>query len=333
MQLHITVGDPLGIGPEIVLLSLSRLTPSLPSPPRVYGHGSILKKVAERLEIALPPMDLVEPRAPLDPEMLPGKAQVSYLEAALDSILADIDEAVLVTAPICKEAARSGGLEFPGHTEYLAHKAGAERVAMMMAGPRLKVILATTHIPLTQVAPALAQMDLAGLFRLACISLKNDFGIEQPTLAVAGLNPHAGEGGAFGDEEARLLTPAIQRAQRHLQEIGLQARLTGPHPPDTLFWKALQGGPDAVLALYHDQGLIASKILDLHDTVNVTLGLPFIRTSPDHGVAYDLVGTGEAKPDSFTAAVRLGAEMHSRRHGTPRLFRDRAPTSDPALSF
>jgi 4-hydroxythreonine-4-phosphate dehydrogenase len=201
------------------------------------------------------------------------------------------------------------GFPYPGHTEYLAATAGVHDYAMMLAGPRLRVTVATTHLPLREVAAQLTPPLIATAIRLTAASLRASFGITLPRVAVAGLNPHAGEGGRFGDEEARLVQPAIALARRQLDELGVTAELSGPHVPDAVFRQAAEGDFDAVVALYHDQGLIPVKLLHFDEAVNVTLGLPFPRTSPDHGTAYDIAGSGRARPDSFLAALDLAASM------------------------
>lgn len=310
MKLHVTCGDPLGIGPEIVLKAFG----SIEAPkPHIYGHLSVLKEVADHYGISLPEMELIQPREKIDPLKDPGKAQFTYLKDAVNAVMKDPSQAVLVTAPICKTAACTGGLSFPGHTEFLAHESKTHSFGMMMAGPKLRVILATTHLPLSQVPLAINKKNLSEKIILAHESLRKDFSITTPRLAVAGLNPHAGEDGAFGDEEIITIQPAIQNARELLENKGEQTAISGPHAPDTVFWQAVNGKYDAVLSMYHDQGLVASKVLDLHETVNVTLGLPFVRTSPDHGVAYDLAKKGEALPNSFRAAVKMGIEIWNRR--------------------
>ncbi len=320
MQLHITCGDPTGIGPEIVVRALHSL-PLADMRPYVYGHRSLLEDVSAIYGLSLPAMEIVEPDGIRDPMASPGQAQVAYLEDAIKNVLLVPSESVLITAPICKKTAYQGGLEFPGHTEFLAERSGANRTAMMMAGPRLKVILATKHIPLRKIPEELDSDQLADLIVLTHKGLQEDFGIPRPRLAVAGLNPHAGESGAFGDEEREIIEPSIRKALRMIAkdwnyDLNSSAEvpgITGPHPPDTIFWRAANGDHDAVLAMYHDQGLIAAKVLDLHETVNVTLGLPFVRTSPDHGVAHDLARTGKALPNSFSAALRMGMSIWQNR--------------------
>ena len=233
---------------------------------------------------------------------------VSYILTAMDLALKG-KVAGLVTGPISKMALKMAGYAYPGHTELLREKTGAAEAAMMLAGGRFRVVLATTHLPLKEVSCHLSREGLIRLFALTCRSLKNDFGIAQPRLGVAALNPHASEGGLFGSEEMETIIPAVLEAH----DQGLP--VSGPFPADTLFWRHSQGEFDAVCAMYHDQGLIPLKLLHFMDAVNVTLGLPIIRTSVDHGTAYDLAGTGKAHPGSLKAAIRLAAEIARRRFG------------------
>jgi 4-hydroxythreonine-4-phosphate dehydrogenase len=282
----------------------------------IYGHRALLADLARRQDLDLDSQTLriVQPAQPTDPLHQPGAAQIAYLEAACKNISAAPERSVLVTGPICKATAHDAGFPFPGHTELLAARAGGVPVAMMMAGPRLRVVLATTHLALSAVPGALSIASVAQTLFQAARSLYLDFAIARPRVALAALNPHAGEHGAFGSEETDILTPALERARQSLAQTEIPARLSGPWPADTLFWQCVEGGFDGAVALYHDQGLIPAKMLDLHHTVNVTLGLPFVRTSPDHGVAHDLVGTGKARTDSFEAAIELGLSIWQNRH-------------------
>jgi 4-hydroxythreonine-4-phosphate dehydrogenase len=237
-----------------------------------------------------------------------GRAQLAYLAAATTAALAG-DVAALVTAPISKQWIARAGFAFPGHTEYLASRAAAREFAMMLAGPKLRVTVATTHVALRDVAGLLTADGIASTIWLTVDALARRFGIPTPRVAVAGLNPHAGEAGRFGDEEARLVRPAIEAARARVAAAGLAAEISGPHVPDVVFRDAADGRFDAVVALYHDQGLIPLKLLHFDEGVNVTLGLPFVRTSPDHGTAYDIAGSGRARATSFLAALDLAARM------------------------
>ena len=223
----------------------------------------------------------------------------------------------MVTGPITKYDAQQAGFAFVGQTEFLGKRARVERVVMVMAGPRLKVCLATTHLPIADLPAALDQDTVATTIEIAALSMARDFGLSRPRIGVCGLNPHAGERGRFGSEDMDIIAPAIEQARAALERRGmLDVRIAGPLPADTLFWLAVEGKYDLVVAMYHDQGLVAAKVVDFQRTVNVTMGLPFVRTSPDHGPARDLALTGRADPQSFFEAVRMGTEMLQRRTGS-----------------
>ena len=213
----------------------------------------------------------------------------------------------MVTNPIQKAPLMAAGFGFPGHTEYLEHRAGGGPVAMMLAGPRLRVSLVTAHLPLARVATALTAGKVETAGRITAEALRRDFGIARPRLAFAGFNPHAGEAGALGSEESEIVMPAVAA----LRKAGIDA--AGPYPADTMFHAAARAAYDAAVCLYHDQGLIPLKTLDIERGVNVTLGLPWIRTSPDHGTALDIAGTGRASPSSLIAALQMAAELAQRR--------------------
>jgi 4-hydroxythreonine-4-phosphate dehydrogenase len=309
----ISLGDPAGIGPEVVARALAA-RPELAV--RVFGDVGVLARAATSAHVppvpaaslravtALAPSD-VTPGRPSDAS---GRAQLAYLEAATNAVLAG-EASALVTAPISKEWIARAGFAFPGHTEYLAARARAPEFAMMLAGPRLRVVVATTHIALRDVPDALTPAGIASTIVLTAEALARRFRVARPRVAVAGLNPHAGEAGRFGDEEARLVVPALDIARARLAAAGIAADVTGPHVPDVVFRQAAGGAFDAVVALYHDQGLIPVKLLHFDEAVNVTLGLPFVRTSPDHGTAFDIAGAGVARPDSFLAALDLAARL------------------------
>ena len=214
----------------------------------------------------------------------------------------------VVTAPIAKESWKLAGFHYPGHTELFAHRTGTRRYAMMFAGGPFKVVLATVHIPLMGLW---GRLNIGAVFQpieLMHQALVEWFDIPKPKIAVAGVNPHASEHGQFGDEEERIIAPAILMAR----EQGIDC--TGPYPPDTIFLKARDGAFDAVVAMYHDQGLIPVKLLAFDQAVNVTLGLPIMRTSPDHGTAFDIVGRNRANPGSMRAAIELAVDLAIRRH-------------------
>lgn len=321
----VTMGDPAGIGPEIVLKAVQTLESGLRLV--VLGDLSVLAETAQRLELPLRPVSWSVPQPyPPDPEVVPviplsrlpaqhqmpgrptpagGEASYRYVEAGV-GLARDTAIQALVTAPISKAMWRAAGRDYPGHTELLAGLTHSPDVRMMLAGSRLRVVLVTTHIPFTQVAAALSSRRIVTTLVLTARHLSRFHGLSRPRLAVAGLNPHAGEGGAFGDEEDRLISPAVRRAA----EQGLS--VVGPLPADSVFVRAVNGEFDAVICQYHDQGLIPLKLLSWTDGVNVTIGLPIIRTSPDHGTAFDIAGRGTADPRSLQAAIRLASHMIAR---------------------
>ena len=317
-RIAISLGDPAGIGPEIVARALAA-RPGVDVV--VYGDEGVLARAAAAAGVAVPPRERVRAVTKLagdevtfgKPSDAAGRAQLAYLAAATDAALAG-EVAALVTAPISKQWIARAGFAFPGHTEYLASRAGVAEFAMMLAGPSLRVTVATTHVALRDVPRLLSVEGIASAIWLTADALVRRFGVRRPRLAVAGLNPHAGEAGRFGDEEERLVRPAIETARARIAAArerlgGAEVEVSGPHVPDVVFRQAARGGFDAVVALYHDQGLIPLKLLHFDEGVNVTLGLPFVRTSPDHGTAYDIAGTGRARPQSFLAALDLAAEM------------------------
>jgi 4-hydroxythreonine-4-phosphate dehydrogenase len=323
------MGDPTGIGPELIVKALlTGAFDHLARPLVVAGDIGVLRRAARvygvitRLEtlghqslgthcLYLDERPLVvQPLSVLDAERLvAGKPDQACGRAMLDYILWACQccrtgaAAGMVTAPISKVAIQQAGCQFPGHTELLAKCCGVEKVVMMLGGDRLKVSLVTTHLPLRQVPEALTRAEILETIRITAVAFRDQFGLARPRLAVLGLNPHAGESGLFGDEEVTLIAPAIADAQA----LGIDA--SGPHSADTLFHFAAQGRYDAVIAMYHDQGLGPLKLLHFEDGVNVTLGLPIVRTSVDHGTAYDLVGTGLASEKSLVAAVRMAERM------------------------
>ena len=210
----------------------------------------------------------------------------------------------MVTGPVSKKNLHQAGFEFPGQTEFFAARASVSNYAMLLTGGPLTVALVTAHVPLREVAGMLSTSEVVRVGCLLAEFLKKRC-IASPRIAIAGLNPHAGEQGDLGDEEVRIIEPSMTQ----LASANAGVSFSGPFSPDTVFWRAANGEFDAVLCMYHDQGLIPLKLLGFHDGVNVTLGLPFIRTSPDHGTAYELAGTGKARPESFLSAVRLAAEL------------------------
>ncbi len=307
----VTLGDPRGVGPELVARALAKGI--LTEETEIFGPRSIIEKALEPFQAEFDGKGLRIHDTASDPFVGPGAVQVEALEAAVAQAMLDPDRSLLVTGPITKYDAQEAGFSFVGQTEFLAARAGVSRPVMLMAGPRLRVCLATTHMALSQVSGALSRDGLVETIRITAEAMVRDFGMERPRIGVCGLNPHAGEQGRFGREEMEVIAPAIHAARDLLGQMGLDVELGGPLPADTLFWLAVEGHWDLVLAMYHDQGLVASKLLDFHRTVNVTLGLPFVRTSPDHGPARNLAGTGTADSGSFDEAVRLGLDMWRHR--------------------
>ncbi len=303
MRIGVTLGDPAGIGPELVRAVCDGGDDLV-----VYGDAILCAGVGAEL-VPVTSLDGLVPGAPTEAT---GRAQVAYLEAAVADALAGKLDA-LVTAPINKASCRAAGFAFPGHTEFLQARFGAGAVTMMFAGPRLRVSLATIHHALAQVPRVLSAEAIATATVQTAEALVRDFGVAAPRIAVAGLNPHAGEAGHFGDDETRVIAPAIEVARRRLAAAGLDAELFGPRVPDAVFRDHLDGRFDAVVAMYHDQGLIPVKLVDFEEAVNVTLGLPIVRTSPDHGVAYDIAGKRRARSTSFAAALGLARALTARR--------------------
>jgi len=280
----------------------------------LYGDAGVLERAGGAPPgCALHEVTRLEARDALPgrPTTRSARAQIEYLEAAAAAARAGELDA-LVTGPISKSAAAQAGFAFPGHTEYLAVALGApSRVVMMLAGPRLKVTLVTIHLALRDVSARLDRESVRETIFVTAQALRSDFGIVHPRLAVAALNPHAGEDGALGDEDLTVVRPAVER----LKAEGIDAR--GPLPADSLFHQAARASYDAALAMYHDQALIPIKTLAFDHAVNVTLGLPFVRTSPDHGTAFDIAGTGRADPTSLIAALQLAARLSSRAQSPP----------------
>ena len=296
VPLVITQGDPRGIGLELLLRLAAQ--GALRPEDRVFADPDALARRAASLPVdwAAPGWEALRPRV----EGVAGLRQTEALALAVDAVLAHPGTA-LVTAPIDKKACQDEGFAFPGHTEYLAHRAGDCEVAMLMAGPSLRVVLATIHLPLAEVPRRLDEAAVVRAGRLLAAGLRDRFGVAAPRVAVLGLNPHAGERGMLGHEEATVIAPAIAT----LRALAPYATFSDPLPADTAFAAHHAGHYDGVVAMYHDQGLGPFKLLHFHDGVNVTLGLPFVRTSPDHGTALDIAGKGIANPASMRAAIAL----------------------------
>lgn len=297
----VVLGEPLALEKAVGLMGMNLRIRKLGSPGEMWKsqHPGIIPVLAP---VLLMPEDLRYG----NPNEASCLATIRYIEVAVELALAGKADAIC-TCPIHKGNLHRHGFAFPGHTELLRDLTASSRVVMMLAGPRLRVALLTIHEPLHSVPGLITEQNLADVLQITGESLGRDFGILSPRIAVAALNPHAGEGGRFGREEMEVITPALQRLKIR------NCSVTGPYPADTLFFRAYQGEFDAVVAMYHDQGLIPVKLVHFHDAVNVTLGLPIIRTSVDHGTAYELAGTGRAHPGSLEAAVRLAGRMARNR--------------------
>ena len=317
----VTSGEPAGIGPELCAM----LAHQRHSARRVIlGDRRLIEARARQVGLPLPLADFQKEGAPSPgaleilhvPLCAPSRAghlepaNAAYVLALLDRALAGCQSgefAAMVTAPVHKGVINQAGIAFTGHTEYLAARTGTPRVVMMLAGAGLRVALATTHLPLKDVPAAITRHELETTMRILHADLVSKFGIAQPRILVAGLNPHAGEGGHMGREEIEVIAPVLEQ----LRGEGMD--LVGPLPADTLFTRGVLAGSDAQLAMYHDQGLAVLKYAAFEDGINITLGLPIIRTSVDHGTALDLAGTGRADPRSLYAAVDLAVQLAQRR--------------------
>jgi 4-hydroxythreonine-4-phosphate dehydrogenase len=297
-RLAVTLGDPRGIGPEITARALAE---GIAADVVLVGAEDQIAEIpaARRVSVGLwnsGSGDSADHARTLRAGRITGHA----VETAVRGALARAGDAV-VTAPAHKHALHLAGFPWPGHTEWLAHLAGDVEVAMMLAAAELRVVLVTTHVPFRDVPALLTTERVIRTGRVTAAGLSEWFGIAEPRLALCALNPHAGESGLFGDEETRVLTPAAQA-------LGA----AGPLPADTVFVRAMRGEFDAVLAPYHDVGMTAIKVAAFGRAVNITLGLPFPRTSPDHGTAFDIAGTGRADPSSMREALTLAARLASR---------------------
>ncbi len=319
--LALTMGDPAGIGAEIAVKAWA--SGACEAPFFVVGDPDLLRRhpgaavveitrpadCAESFAAALPvlAMPLPAPAVPGRPDPANAAQVIAWIERAV-RLAQDGVAGAVVTNPINKKALIEGaGFTFPGHTEFLAHLGGVTRAVMMLASPLLRVVPVTIHIPLADVPGALSAALIEETARITADALRRNFGIARPRLAVAGLNPHAGEEGAMGREEIDVIAPALDRLRGEAMEIA------GPLPADTMFHADARARYDVALAMYHDQALVPLKALDFARGVNVTLGLPFIRTSPDHGTAYDIAGKGLADPTSLIEALNLAAQMAARR--------------------
>lgn len=311
----LTCGEPAGIGLEIAEKAWTALKGELPffliADP-AHLPGTVPHKLLQSPQQAI---EVMADALPVLPHLFaaartPGAAQPDNAEGVVDVIAQAVDLAMtgdasaICTLPIHKKALKDGAdFPYPGHTEYLSSLGGVDNAVMMLASDMLRVVPATIHIPLSDVPAALTPALLEETVRITAKGLQTQFGIAAPRIAVAGLNPHAGEGGAMGHEDASIIAPVLDNLRREGFDI------TGPLPADTMFHAAARARYDVAVCTYHDQALIPIKTLDFDGGVNVTLGLPFIRTSPDHGTAFDIAGTGQANPSSTIAALRMAAQM------------------------
>ncbi|MBX9254042.1 4-hydroxythreonine-4-phosphate dehydrogenase PdxA [Desmonostoc muscorum CCALA 125] len=339
-RLALTVGDPAGIGPEVILKALAEPEISKKYDVTLVGNRDLLAQTYEELNLAenlaplanpdrFPVID-VELKAEIKSQIIPGvgnaasgAASFAYMECAIAQTLAGKFDGI-VTGPIAKSAWKAAGYNYPGQTELLAEKSGVKRFGMLFVARSphtnwtLRALLATTHIPLCQVADTLTPQLLTEKLDLLVECLKQDFGIEKGRIAIAGLNPHSGEQGQLGREEQDWLIPWLEQERQNRPQL----QLDGPIPPDTMWVKPgqawygnsrIQNPADAYLALYHDQGLIPVKLMAFDRAVNTSIGLPFVRTSPDHGTAFDIAGKGIADATSMKAAIHLAGELVGQR--------------------
>lgn len=328
----VTMGDPSGIGPEIILKTLAKPSMKRLASFLIVGDFKVLRDASAALEsnhrIVFKGLRVIKPYgfkinkrllssanrvSVLDLENVPlecfsfgkesalyGKASVEYIKIAYDLARDHIADCI-VTAPINKLSLKMSGFKFPGHTEYLASLSKTRRYVMMLVGGPLRVSLVTRHIPLSEVPRQLTTEKIAETIEITLDSLKRDFNILKPKIGVCGLNPHCGEKGIFGNEEAKIIEPAVRKFKKN--------NVIGPIPSDALFYEAYRGRFDGVICHYHDQGLIPLKMIARDTGVNVTLGLGLIRTSPDHGTAFDIAGKNKADPSSMEEAIRLAVSM------------------------
>ena len=318
------MGDPCGIGPEIILKSLKSPAIRKIANYVIIGNKNVFDQAARILKIPLKyriishiaeiensnqPVSLLSINDFKSSLMKLKRATAEGGELSVQCVIRGINLAMsghidaLITAPICKEAIHLGGYGYPGHTEMLHTFSGVERVVMLMAGGKLRVAFATTHIAIKDVPQSITPEGILGTIIICNEGLKRYFGLKRPRIAVCGLNPHAGEEGIFGDEERKIIVPAIEKARKK----GIHC--DGPVSADTVFYKALKGAYDVVVAIYHDQGAIPLKLHAFETGVNITLGIPFVRTSPDHGTAYDIAGKGIANPNSMMEAIKTAVKM------------------------
>ncbi len=318
------MGDPAGVGPEIILKAFAK--GCLKGIPLVIGDISVMRYYAELLKMDIPLAEAESPekanssslnvlsltKLEVGIDYLPakssatcGRAVVQYIKKAVELCL-EGKASAMVTAPISKASMHQAGYKYPGHTELLAELTNTKNYAMMLTGGGIKSVLVTIHVPLKEVPNLIKEQEVYRVAKLTCVELERKWGVPNPKVAICGLNPHAGESGAFGNEEQH-----IKKAVERLKNEGYN--VSGPHPADTVFYWHLKGNYHAVVAMYHDQGLIPVKLLGFDEGVNITLGLPIIRTSPDHGTAFDIAGKGVASYKSFAYAYDLAVELAAKR--------------------
>lgn len=331
LPLAVSLGDPAGVGPEIIAEAWARRASDDMPPFFVVGGAGVLAAAAATRDLACPVVSISDPGEAAEAfgRGLPvlGADDCSYQPGAPDDVgaalaLGSLAEATrlallgkasaVVTAPVAKAQLARIGFEFPGQTEFLAMACGLpfDSAVMMLAGPSLRAVPLTVHCALAEVPGQLTTPMICGKARIVAAALRRDFGIAEPRIAVCGLNPHAGEGGKFGTEERDIIEPAIESLRAAGENI------TGPHPADALFTARARAGYDVALAMYHDQALVPLKALDFDAGVNVTLGLPIVRTSPDHGTAFSIAGKHIADPGAMIAALKMAGEMAARRNST-----------------
>ena len=300
------MGDPFGIGPEIIAKALSKKSIRSLGDFVIIGDKNVYDNYCSKNHKNCNFVDLKNfPKKYWNPGSInkySGKAAFEYLNRSVE-LLKNNEISALVTAPVCKESVILQDRSFTGHTEFLANSFNVKKVGMLFVGGKYKTIIVTRHIPLSKVAGAINKTEVYDTIALTDNALRSQFKIKKPRLAICGLNPHAGENGKIGDEEKRFIAPAIKKAQSK----GIDA--IGPFAADTLFSSNLLANADAVVAMYHDQGLIPIKTLYFNKLVNMTVGLPFIRTSPAHGTAFDIAGQGIADPSSMCEAIKLAAQL------------------------
>lgn len=315
----VTMGYPAGIGPEIISKALASPEISRLANFLIIGDSSAFKSNYKAIRRG-PEIDFSKEKILLFDlknilhkkvhfgiiSAAYGRASIEYISKAV-SIIKKKKADLLVTAPIHKHAAQLSGFKYPGHTEYLAHLTNTKNYAMMLTGGPLKVILATTHLPIKAVSKKLKKKRIIDILTLADRSLRSNFKIKNPKITVCGLNPHAGEGGLLGDEEKNIITPAIDQAKKK------KINATGPYPADAVFYDLYKGAFDAAICMYHDQGLVALKMIARDTSVNITLGLPIIRTSPGHGTALNIAGKNKASCDSMKEAIKTAVLMYKNK--------------------